>query len=258
MPARIAFLQDNKYLSPAVLTASSSASALPVTASQNPDRSYIWRSLAQTGVQTIDIDLTTSLAVSSVALANSRTLPSGGVIEVYERGTAATPGTATLVATLPAQDAQTLTAVVFFASQTKRHWQLRWTNPGAVAAVAELGFAFLGVESVPTRNVRAPARIDRVDPSIGALSLDGQATFVRRTKYFAGAWQFTLVSEADLTTLREYFHAGGTSLPLFMVLRDTLSWTCWYARFTGALGIEVSPHQAVGRYTVTMPWQEAR
>lgn len=256
MPTRIAFLATNRYTGSAtVLAASSAVSALPVGASQNQDRSYIWRSATDTIVQTIDIDLGSVLAVSAVALANVRLIGTG-VLELYQRGDAASAGAATLVATLPTSNTYTRTAFSFFASQSHRHWQLKWTNPTAASDYAELGYAFLGVEVEPAVNVLTPASLGRQDPAVASASVDGQKTFATRTKYFAGAWEFDHVAEAQLGDLYSLFDTLGNAGAHFAVLDTDLAWTCWYARLAGQLGVRLE--LAPGRYSVSFPWEEVR
>jgi hypothetical protein len=253
-PTRIAFLYSNRYSS-ATLTASSATSALPVTASQNEDRSYAWRSLTQTGVQTIDIDLGSVLPVSAVALANVK-LVGAGVLELYHRGDAGAPGAATLVATLPAADAYTRTTFAFFATISHRHWQFKWTNPTAASDYAELGYAFLGVEVEPSTNIKVPASFGRFDPSTAGQSVDGQKTMSRRTKYFAGSWEFDDITETQFGQLQAFFDSVGISGTHFVVLDTSLSWSCWYARLvdTLALGLAI----VVGRYPAKVNWEEVR
>lgn len=254
--ANIRFLFDNRYSrSATVLVASSAASGLPVGASQNADRSYVWRSATGTGEQTIDIDLGAVVAVTGGAVANVRLL-GAGVLELYERGDAGAAGAATLVATFPAADADRRVAFVFFASQSHRHWQLKWTNPTAANDYAELGYAFLGTYTEPTVNVTVPADIQEIDPAVGSLSLDGQASFANRTRYSRGAWTFTDAPEALLTSLREIHRTNGIRIPLFIVLDTALAWTAWYARLAGPIGNRLG--ELAGRYTLTAPWEEVR
>lgn len=254
--AKIRFAYVNPVSAVAtVLVASSAASGLPVGAVANPDRAYVWRSLTQNGVQTIDINLGSVTAVSSVLLANVK-LVGTGILELYERGDAATAGVATLVATLPAQDRDTRTAFVFFASQSHRHWQLKFTNPTAASDYAELGYVHLGGYVESARNIRVPARIARPDPSIGTPSVDGQKTFVVRAKHFAGEWDFEEIDESNLSQLRTLFDAIGVATPHFVVLDDALAWTCWLSRFAGPLAWTLN--MMSGRYSVSFPWEEAR
>jgi hypothetical protein len=249
-------LYVNRYsAATTTLTASSSATALLVGASKNPDRSYAWRSLTQTGVQTIDADFGSSMAVNACLLANVKTVGTG-VVELYSRGTGSSPGSATLVATMPTQDRDTRTTFAFFNSVSARHWQLKWTNPTSASDYAELGHAFLGTYIEGQRNIRVPSRIARPDPSVASMSVDGQQTFRRRTKYFTGEWEFLEISEAQLTELRAIFDAIGVGTPFYAVLDTSLTWTSWFARFVGALQTNLS--QVVGRYTVAMSWEEVR
>jgi len=254
VPTRIAFLYNNRYTAPAtVLVASSAESALPVGASQNEDRSYVWQSATATGTQTIDIDLGAVLPVSAVALANLK-LVGAGVVELYERGDSGSAGSATLVATLPAQHARRRTTFAFFASQSHRHWQLKWTNPGSASDYAQLGYAFLGVEVEPPINVRVPAEITRIDPSVGAASVDGQMTYAQRTKYCVGAWDWDTVTEAHKEQIEDMFEAIGASGTHFVVLDTALAWSCYYARLAGEFAAPLG--LVAGRYSPRIGWRE--
>jgi hypothetical protein len=253
-PTRIAFLYNNRYTAAAtVLTASSEVSALPVAASQNEDRSYVWQSVTGTGAATIAIDLGSVLPVSAIALANVK-LIGAGVLNLYQCGDAGSPGGATLVATLPTQHARRRTTFAFFASQSHRHWQLEWTNPGGASDYAQLGFAFLGVEVEPTVNVRVPADVERVDPSVGTASVDGQLTYAQRTKYCYGVWEWDEVGEAQKEQLEDMFEAIGASGAHFVVLDTALAWTCWYARLAGELATPLA--MLAGRYSPRIAWKE--
>lgn len=252
--ANLRILATNRYTDAATaLTASSEATALPVERSQDPDRTAVWRSLTETGVQTIDIDLGSSLACDSIAVANVKLVGAGALL-LYRGATLGSE--TTLVATLPSQDRDTRTAFAFFASVSSRYWRLKWTNPGAASDYAELGFAALGPYLELSRNIRVPSGLQRIDPSVIALSVDGQATHTRRTKYFAGQWSLGEVPEADLDDLREVFDALGVHTPYFVVLDTSLAWTCWLQRFVGPL--EMSLAVMAGRYDVGMPWEEVR
>jgi hypothetical protein len=252
----IRFLDPNRYSAAAtVLTASSSAFALPVGASKNPDRSYVWRSLTGTGTKTIDVDLGSSLPVTACAIANVK-LAGTGDVELYERGTGSSPGTAVLVAVMPPQFRDTRISFAFFDSISRRHWQLKWTNPTAANDYAELGHCFLGTYIEAARNIRVPARISRPDPSVASMSVDGQKTFRRRTKYFTGAWEFPCIGETQLEELREIWDSIGVGTPHYVVLDDTLAWAAWYARFVGEL--ETPLGQLVGQYDASLAWEEVR
>lgn len=256
--ARIRFMDAsrNLWIVPgAVLVASSEAVALPAGNTQHPDRTKIWRSVTGTGTPTLDIDLLTAQAVTCLAVANVK-LVGTGVLELYQRGSSGTAGAATLLATLPAQDRDTRTAFVFFGSQSFRHWQLKWTNPTAASDYADLGYVHLGTYFEPTQNPTVPAEIVRQDPSVESLSVDGQATFARRTKVFRGAWTLEEVPEAQLDTYRAFWDALGASGTYFQVLDTSLPWTSWYARVTGSLGIQLGV--MAGRYNLGLPWQEVR
>lgn len=237
-----------------ILVASSEASGLPATATKNPDRTNIWRSTTGTGTQTLDVDLGSVLAVTSVFVANVKILGTG-VVELYQRGDAASAGAATLVGTVSTQDSDTRVGFLFFGSQSHRHWQLKWTNPGAANDYAEVGYVHLGTYLEPTVNIRVPMDTGRQDPSVASMSVDGQKSFAARTKYYAGSWQFFFAPEADLTNHRTVFRSVGVTTPVFAVVDTGLAWTAWLLRL---LDLKWTFEEMTQRYTITMPWEEAR
>ena len=253
--ARIRFMDGSRNFWTALastLTASSAAAGLPASYSQHQDRSKVWRSVTGTGAATIDIDLGSSQALTCVAVANVK-LVGAGTLTLY---TGASLGAeTTTVGVLPTQDRDTRTAFLFFTA-TGRYWRLKWSNPGAASDYAEVGYVHLGTYFEPAQNVRVPVDIARLDPSVSSESVDGQATFARRTKVFSGAWVFQEVPEAQLDTYRSLWDALGVSGAFFQVLDDGLPWTSWYARLTGQLGVQLSVLQ--GRYNTGLAWQEVR
>lgn len=249
----IRFLYTNLFAS-ATLTASSEASALPAEAAQDPDRSYVWRSLQDTSTQTIDIDLGSVQAVTSVAAANVRLLGSG-VLELYERGDGSSPGSATLVAELSAQNADRRTAFAFFASQSHRHWQLRYTNPGADDDYAELGFAHLGVYLEPTVNVSVPLPVEEVDPAVVRRSVDRQRRVAARTRYTVGRFSWGYLGDTDRDNVRAMWGANGVATPLFAVLDTSRAWAAWLVYLAAGLSQEFA--EVEGRYDVGIDWEEA-
>ena len=253
--ANIRLMDTNRYTAAATtVTASSAASALPVGASQNVDRTFVWRSAQATTVQTIDIDLGSVLAVTCVAVANVKLL-SGGAFELKERGDAASPGAATLVTAIPTPNVGTRVAFVFFTSQSHRHWQLNWTNPSANNDTAELGFCHLGTFFEPTVNVNAPLLTGLTDPSDVTESVDGQRTVVTRTLRDAGRFQWQDAAQADLDRLDTIFRAFGPRVPIFVVLDTTLAQTAWLL-YLGTV-LERQFAEVNGRYDVGVDWQEA-
>lgn len=241
----------------AILTASSAAAALPAAATQNPDRSYVWRSVAGTGSATLDVDFGAAVAVECIALANVKRI-GAGVVELYQRGSAGSPvgGDGTLVATVPSQDRDTRAAAAFWASQSFRHWRIKFTNPGAASDYAEIGYVHLGTYFEPTANPIVPADMQRIDPSVETASIDGQTSTASRTKFYAGRWQFRQIPDAQLDQYRAMFDALGVSGRLFQVLDTSRGWMCWYAKFAGPL--EVGLEVLDGRYALGQPWVEVR
>jgi hypothetical protein len=237
-----------------VIVASSAATALPAAHTQTQDRTQVWRSLSQTGVQTLDLDLGAVVAIPAVAVANVK-LVGTGVLQLLHRGDVASPAAETLVATLPTQDRDTRVTFAWV-GQSHRHWRLKWTNPTAANDYAEAGMVHLGGYLEPSINPVVPAQIPRVDPSVESVSVDGQVTFVRRTKFYSGRWQFQDVPEAHLDNFRAMFDALGVSGAFVQVLDDALAWTAHLARVSGAL--DVGFGRLSGRYTLGLGWQEVR
>lgn len=254
--ARIRFCDTSRNLWVALtstLTASSSTASLPVANTQHPDRAKVWRSTAGTGTPTIDIDLGSSQAVTSLIVANVKLVGTGALL-LYSGATLGAE--TTLRATMPAQDRDTRTTFAFFASASARYWRLKWTNPTSATDYAEAGYVHLGTNFEPAQNVIVPADIARLDPSVESVSVDGQQSFARRTKVFRGAWQFAEVPEAQLDSYRAMWDALGASGVFFQVLDEALPWTSWYCRIAGSLATQLSVLS--GRYNVGLPWQEVR
>lgn len=250
----IRYLYTNRYPA-ATLTASSASSALPVTASQSADRSYVFRSGTVAVPVTIDVDLGAVYTLSAAAVANVR-LFAGGALQVYDRGSGASPGVATLIATLPASDAARRAAAVFFAAVTARHVQFVFTNPGAVSSYVELGYAFLGEPMEPSANVSVPLDTDLIDPSVVSMSVDGQKATTERTRYEVGTHALFYVPTADAEAFAVMQTAVGVRIPFFMVLDVTMGWTCWMAYFSTPVRRRFEA--AISRFTISYGWEEAR
>lgn len=263
--AKIRFLYTNLWsAAAATVVADSAAAALPASASQNPDRSYVWRSLTSNNAtgsapyihSTLDIDLGSALACSMLAIANPKVISGGGIITLYERGDAGSAGAATLVATLPAMDAESRVAIVAFASQSHRHWQVRWTNPTAATDYAEAGYVFLGTPFEPAVNFAVPAEGRISDPSIPVASSDGQVTVTTRTDFQAGALMFDNAATADFDAFRALYRSVGIRRNFFMFQDDTETWSAMLVRFVSDLQYRREPVH--GRYTVSVGYEEAR
>lgn len=262
--ARIRFLYTNRWsASGASVVADSSALGLPAAASKNPDRSYVWRSLTSANASgaspythsTLDIDLGSVIACSVVAIANPKPI-TGGEIRLYERGDGGTAGTATLVATLPSADEESRVALVTFASQSHRHWQLRWTNPTTATDYAEAGYVFLGVPFEPTVNFMVPSEGRISDPSIPVASSDGQVTVTTRTEFKAGTLTFDNAASADFDAFRALYRSVGVRRNFFIIEDDTETWSAMLVRFVSDLQYRREPVH--GRYTVSVSYEEAR
>lgn len=262
--SRILFAYDNLVSAAATtVTASTAATSLPAAAAQNPDRSYPWRSTTSNTASgsspythsTLDIDLGSVQACSLLAVANPVVL-TGGAIRLYERGDGSSPGSATLVATLPAMDAQSRVAFVTFTQQSHRHWRLEWTNPSGATGYAEAGYVYLGVPLEPSVNWIVPADGEIVDPSIATASVDGQTTITTRTAFTAQTLTLESVSEDDFDDLRTMYAAVGVRRNFFVVLDSTRAWTCQLIRFVSPLKYRWQEVDSL--FTVSLDYEEAR
>jgi hypothetical protein len=236
------------------LTATTAATALPVSATQNPDRSHIWRSTTNVSEDAIDIDLGSVLATTMIAVANVR-LKSGGLLKLQERGDAATPGAASDVVTLPTEDAGTRVAIATV-GENHRHWRLLWTNPGAVSDFAELGYAYLGTPTTPPKNPSLPVAWDLVDPSVRQQSLDGQVTSTQRSQFRAGTFRWAGLARADRDAIVETIYgAHGSHAPIFVEVQDNPTWEAILLRFGQDARTNLI---AVAKHAVEVGWEEVR
>lgn len=250
------FLEENEWSSAiGTLTATSAATALPVTASQSPERTYVWRSLSQTADQVLTRDLTAARPCDFIAVANVRR-HNAGTLKLYQGGTGASPSWS-LVATLPDEDEETRLAVATFESVAARHWKLVFENgnPGD-ADYAECGYVGLGAAFEPSRACVVPVAWTPVDPSIESASVDGQASYTSRTPYAEGDLLFKAIDEADLTAFRSLYRTVGRRIPFFFALDTSLGHQQWLMRCAGDLIIRRRP--VPGRYDVSFSWREAR
>jgi hypothetical protein len=161
-----------------------------------------------------------------------------------------------LQGTITAQDTDRRVGFVHFVSASARYWRLKFTNPGSANDYAELGYVHLGTYFEPTQNVSVPSDLELLDPSVESASVDGQATFARRTQFSRGTWAFENIPEAQLDTYRALWRTLGASGVFFQVLDDSLSWTSWYSRMVGQLGVQMGVLE--GRYNVGLGWVECR
>lgn len=255
---RLRILDESRNQWPSLagtLTPSSAAAGLPAAATQSPDRSYVWRSNASTGVATLDRDFGSLVSISAVAVANLK-LVGAGLLEVSHRGDSGSPGAETLMAQIGTLNGDTRAGAAFWPAESHRHWRLKWTNPGSVSDYAEVGFVHLGTYYEATVNPIIPSDIRRIDPSAVSLSTDGQRSTARRTQYAAGAWQFRNLDETQLSELRRLFRASGVHTPFFQVLDTSPAWMTWLAYCAGELGIGLG--EIAARYMAGQAWEEAR
>lgn len=216
----------------AALTASSAASALPATNTQNPDRTKTWQSAQNTTTQYIDIDLGASYAATGVAIANLRLL-GAGALKLQQRGTSGSPGAAVDVATLPAMDARTQVTYVTFGTVTARHWRLLWTNPTSASDYASAGYVFLGQYYETTVNPSSPLDLPRLPLSTARTSDYGQKTFQRKGDLYTVRLQYRDLPEADSDAIRAIYEIVQVTAPFFYVLDNTRGWQSWLVRMSG-------------------------
>lgn len=255
MTSYCAFLEVNDWVTGGgTLVATSAASALPAAATQDPERTYVWRSLEQTADQVLTRDFGASRVVGYCAVANVRR-QNGGALKLYQGGVGGSPSW-NLVATFGDEDAETRMAVVTFAPLAARHWKLEWTNAvPATPDYAECGYVGLGSAFEPTRACIVPVPWMLIDPSVPRTSVDGQASFTTRTSFASGSLAFRSVSEADLTSFRSMRRSLGRKKPFFFSLDTGHTNQQWLMRFAGDL--EITRRPVPGRYDVAFDWQEA-
>jgi hypothetical protein len=235
-------------------TALSAANALPATASQNPDRTYPWRSLTQTADQWVKIDAASGITPTSCAIANPRLQNAGSLKLQRSDDNAAWTDTGTF----PAADADTRVTALFFSDGTHRYWRIYSTNgnPG-VADYAETGYVHLGTYLEPTAKPQAPFDIRHTDPSVMRASEDGQVTFAARTRYAAGTID-CFMAQTDLDNLRTVYRTVGLRTPFFLVFDTSATWLHLLARFTGDWSKALRGTVSGGLHVVSIGWEEAR
>jgi hypothetical protein len=218
-------------LAAAALTAFSEVTALPATLSQNPDRTKIYRSLTQTGTQTIDIDLGAAYAATCCAIANPK-LVGAGTLVIQQRGSAGAPGAAVTVGTLSTVDPDSLVSFVCFASTTARHWRLLWSNPGGASDYAEAGYVFLGQYYEVTVNVTSPIDLPRKALSTINTSDGGQKTVTRRSSPTQIPASYSDFPAADTDAIRAIYRIVDIGTPFFFLLDVSTAWLNWLVSFT--------------------------
>jgi hypothetical protein len=237
------------------VSASSAVAGLPASATQVPDRKYVWRSTTGTGIATIDCDFGAAQTISMCALANVKAL-SGGTVRFNTRGTGGSPGAASALVTLGTPDVTTQAVAGFFNPTSVRHAQFEFLNPGAVSDYAEAGFAFAGGFVEPVLNVLPGWSMDRDDPSLSRQSVGRQKQFATFEKFYAGRWAWDASRFADWDLFRALYDTVGTSTEVVFVLSTAYAWTTWLARLTGPLSAR--PSLARQRAEVSIGWEEVR
>jgi len=252
------FLWNNLYAAPATtLVASSATTPLPIGASQNPDRTYVWRSASVAADVTIDIDLGSVQAVTCWALVNVVVTGACTEVRLYQRGDAGSAGASTLVDTLTlATDyhATRKTGARFFASQSHRHWQIRFQrNSGSITA--EMGYAFVGPYYEPGRPVIPPITAPISQPSVVQRAPSGGRDVISRPMFDRLMLRWPALTEADLVLMETMVRTVGVGTPLLFVLNTNRLWTCWMSFvMTGDVGREVIKGN---QYNVSLDLEEA-
>jgi hypothetical protein len=249
---RIRFFNNNLWPSAAV-TASSAVASLPATATQNTQRTGVWRSNAE-AAPTLNADLGSSKAVTGGALVNVR-IVSGtlSTIKLQWSNDGATGWTD--FATLSTIDTESLVGYGFAASATKRYWRFLFTPTSGTIQV-EVGIAVVGTYLETSVNVTAPNPLQLNDPSVVSRAIDGQRSTSLRTLFMSSTWDFRDLPEADALALRLMYRSFGQGTPHVVVLDTTRSWMAWCAFFTETYGNEAADRP--GRYNLRIGWEEAR
>lgn len=248
-------LDDNRWTLPtSLVSATSEATALPAVMTQHPERTAVWRSLTQSGVQALDCDLGSVMSLDTVAVANAK-LIMGGTLVLQNRGTGSTPGSAVTVLTIDDLDDETLAVLETFPAISARHVRLLWTNPSSLLDYAECGAIGLGPGFVPVDDPQWGFPMNRLDPSVLTSAPDGQATVTQRRQFASGEWDLRWNTTADLDRLRQWYRRVGTSTPFFASFYEVLDWTSLYMRLTGQRGLT---GLAQGIFDVAITWEETR
>ena len=256
--ANIAILHSNLWSLPAAaVSATSSATGLPVTATQNPDRTYLWRSSPTTAEVMLQIDLGSAQSVSYAFLANVRRLNSSA-ITIEDGGSSASPGAWTNRGTLSATDPGTRIAAVKLtgAPISARHWRFRFATTGA-QDYCEVGYAGLGPGFVPAVNMSEPMDLQLVDPAQLLESPDGQRSAAPRSLYWAGSFQFYKTSDSDRGTFETLYRSFGTRVPFFAWLDQATGWQALLMRLDNQIRVREELASPL-LFTIEMDWSEER
>ena len=251
--ARIRLLTTNYWIDTAsTVTASSAASGLPATYTQNFQRTAVWRSTAEANPW-IKVDLGSSRSFSSVAIANFAVV-SGTLASLKLQWSSDGSTGWTDIGVIGASDAESLVAAMFFGTLSKRYVRILAT-PTSGNIQIEIGFIHLGPYTEPSINITVPQDLQLPDPGIVTRAVDGQRTATARTLRMSGEWSFDNAPEADALALRTIQRALGVRVPHFVVLDSAVSWTAWMLFLNGSYKQTLADRP--GRYHVRMGWEEA-
>jgi hypothetical protein len=239
------------------VTVSSEVSGLPASNVKDIERTKVWRSTAGTGVATYDVDLLSSIALTSFVIANVKKVGTG-VVELYDRGTSGSPvgGDGTLRGTLPTQDAESRVAFVF-ATFTARHIRLKFTNPTSASDYAELGRFYAGTFEAPVVNVRSGVGRRRSSGTESSSSVDGQETASRRSKFAMLDLSWHRLAPADRALLSTAWDALERATPFFLVLDADAPALAWYGRWASDFD-ERADLESIDRWSIALSFREAR
>lgn len=199
------------------LTASSAATAMPVTLLQQEDVSRHWRSAAGT---TAYFDLTFGSTQSADAFAILGTnLSATGTIQIKLSNTAAGNTDVWDSGAVSVVDPNYEDAIIL-ASSVKSGWKYcRVILTDATKSYMEAGFLFIGTRAQFTYNYAYGAQRTVVDPSEHKKTRGGQTKIIARPKFRQWDIPVDFVNETDRWSLIEAMDlANGISTPVLLIL----------------------------------------
>lgn len=236
--------------STSTVTASSETSALPAKATQNIQRTSLWRSAAEATVW-VKADLGSAQAVTGAALANFRVV--SGTLSTLKLQSSPDDAVWTDYATFPAADTESGVTFVFSSSLSRRYWRVLAT-PTAGTISIEIGIVNIGAYLEPADNAAFPA-LPVNAPDVVVSAVDGQPSVAARTPYVTSELRWPVTTLAVAALLRAAYRAVYLRQPVFLVLETSLSWTALCVFFRRPFGQEFLTPTKV---SVSIPYEEAR
>ena len=234
-----------------IVTASSAVVSLPPAATQNTQRTSVWRSTLESA-PAIQVDLANTLDATRVALADFRVVQ--GTLSTLKLQWSADGSSGwTDAATLPTVDAEAHTQYAAFGTLTKRYWRLLAT-PTAGTIQIEIGYIFLGtITLAPTKDPLVPLGLGLVDDSVVTLAIAGQESVAQRPTYLSGSLFFRNATTADRLGVNTLVRSQ--TGPTFLVVTPSVTWTTLLVNFHGGVLVE---SRNPSRHNLEVPFTEAR